>query len=80
MSETVEEATHPPAGGGNFTSEASSQATGGSDFISKASGKGEDVKKSLQLLSEVRLSPREVKPCGFVFFAPRAKNWRREGD
>ena len=34
---------------------------------------GEDVKKSLRLLSEVRLSPREVKPCGFVFFAPGKK-------
>ena len=30
----------------------------------------EDVKKSLRLLSEVRLAPREEKPCGFVFFCP----------
>ena len=27
---------------------------------------GEDVKKRLHLLSEERLSPREVKHCGFV--------------
>jgi len=32
------------------------------------------VKKSVWLLSEVRLSPREVKPCGFVFFAIGKKN------
>jgi hypothetical protein len=45
--------------GENFTSEASSQAAAGSDFTSKASVKGEDVKKSLRLLSEVVL--RTVK-------------------
>ena len=35
----------------------------------------EDVKKSLRLLSEERLSPREVKTCVFVIFLPglRAK-------
>ena len=34
---------------------------------------GEDVKKKLCFLSEERLSPREVKPCGFVrhFFAKK---------
>ena len=38
---------------------------------------GEDVKKSLRLLSEERLSPREVKTCVFVIFLPeiRAKKW-----
>ena len=37
----------------------------------------EDVKKSLRLLSEERLSPREVKTCVFVIFLPeiRAKKW-----
>ena len=40
---------------------------------------GEDVKKKLCFLSEERLTPREVKPCGDLrhFFA---KKWRREGD
>ena len=32
------------------------------------------MKKSVWLLSEVRLSPREVKPYGFVFFAAGQKN------
>ena len=39
----------------------------------------EDVKKSLRLLSEERLSPREVKTCVFViFFAlkSRQKKWQ----
>ena len=31
----------------------------------------EDVKKSLRLLSEERLSPREVKTCVFVIFFAR---------
>ena len=35
---------------------------------------GEDVKKRLRLLSEERLSPREVKTCVFVVpFLPLAK-------
>ena len=50
-----------------------SQATGGRDLTSKASGTGEDVKKSLRLLREVRLPPREVKPSGFVFFCRQGK-------
>jgi len=38
---------------------------------------GEDVKKSLRLLSEERLSPHEVKTCVFVIFLPKiwAKKW-----
>ena len=38
------------------------------------------MKKSLRLLSEERLTPREVKPCGFVdhfllFSGKKAKKW-----
>ena len=35
---------------------------------------GDDVKKSLRLLSEERLSPREVKPSGFVRHFLSTKN------
>ena len=59
----------------------SSQATKGSDFTSKASLEFcEDVKKRLRLLSEERLSPREVKPCGFVppFFLQKNGERRRK--
>ena len=58
-------------------------------FGRRNGGTGEDVpaslhyavarKKSLRL-SEVRLTPREVKPCGFVRHFLRYKKWRREGD
>ena len=41
-----------------LSGEASSQA--------RLHRESEDVKKSLRLLSEERLTPREVKPCGFV--------------
>jgi len=37
-----------------------------SAFTSKACRESEDVKKRLRLVSEVRLSLREVKPCGLV--------------
>ena len=40
----------------------------------------EDVKKKLRFLSEERLSPREVKPCGFVRHFFGQKKWRRERD
>ena len=37
------------------------------------------MKKRLCLLSEVRLSPRDVKPCGFVFFAIGKRNGGERG-
>jgi len=54
----------------NFTSEASAKRLHkrpkGASSQARLPDFGEDVKKSLRLLSEVRLTPREVKPCGFV--------------
>jgi hypothetical protein len=51
-------------------------------FTSKASSVFcEDVKKRLRLLSEERLSPREVKTCVFVVpFLPLAKMVPGAGD
>ena len=40
---------------------------------------GEDVKKSLRLLSEERLPPREEKPCGFVRHFLSIKNGGESG-
>ena len=70
--------TQPPAEGGNFTSEAPSQANEMSGLTCKATPWfGEDVKLSLRL-GEVRLTPREVKPCGFVdHFLPFRKKGKK---
>ena len=61
----------------NFTSEQSErlhQRPKGVSSQARLPEFGEDVKKSLRLLSEERLTPREVKPCGFVRHFLSTKN------
>ena len=76
--------THPPAGGGNFTSGAASQVQWSDSVMKRLHKQGfpELVKmwRKPSVLSEELLPPREEKPCGFVHHFCRRQKWWSLGD